>query len=55
MNSKLYYATYSTCNDYWLKNVIFKIKLISPDPDRMLLNDAAIQRVSKRTIAAVAV
>ncbi len=50
MNSKLYYAIYSTCNDSWLKNVIFKIKLISPDTDRMLLNDAAIQRVSKRTI-----
>jgi len=54
MNSKLYYAIYSTCNHSWLKNVIFKIQICSPETDRMLLNDAAIQRVSKRIIAAVA-
>jgi hypothetical protein len=54
MNSKLHYALYSTCNESWPKTVIFKIKLISPDTDRMLLNDAAIQRVSQRIIAAVA-
>jgi len=55
MNSKLYYALYSTCNDSWLKNVIFKNQIISPNVNRMIFNDAAIQRVSKRTIAVGAV
>jgi len=37
MNSKLYYALYSTCNDSWLKNVIFKKQIISPNVNRMIL------------------
>jgi hypothetical protein len=54
MNAKLHYDLCSTCNDSWLKNVIFKIQIISPDTDRIILDDAAIQRVSQRAIAAVA-
>jgi hypothetical protein len=52
MNSKLYYALYNTCSDSWLENVIFKNQIISPNVNRMLLNDAAIQRVSQRAIEA---
>lgn len=54
MNPMLRYDLCSTCNGSCLKTADSVIQILSPKTDDTIFSNAVIQRVSHRTIAAVA-